>query len=94
MFLTALTHYLDSATRRDHGFTIKRDAPFRFEQKVVILAISFGARFEPELGKTGRLWIMRLGCAKLDTYDLEGLPPGGDGREWANEASSYDYETL
>ncbi|KAK4961489.1 hypothetical protein LTR10_001979 [Elasticomyces elasticus] len=78
----------DTATRSENlEFSTRYTHPYAFENDVILLAISTGVvyRFDEA---DGRKCAVSLGCARLDTKDLNHLALGAGGCEWEKEIRS------
>ncbi|KAK0996509.1 hypothetical protein LTS01_006302 [Friedmanniomyces endolithicus] len=80
----------DSRARiADAEIDVRRAAPYPRGNATVFLAVSVGS-VEANTATEERRAVA-LGCARLDTRTLDGLPPGSKGASWMTQAESYAY---
>ncbi|KAK3651701.1 hypothetical protein LTR56_005509 [Elasticomyces elasticus] len=85
--LELLLHALGLKTSNTRSFRSNRAAPEPCGNPI-LLVISVGSAYKIGAAR-GSKQTAALGCAKLYTGDIRGLPPGEEGAAWLNKASAY-----
>ncbi|KAK5703765.1 hypothetical protein LTR97_002778 [Elasticomyces elasticus] len=85
--LDGLLHVLGLQTTSTRSFNTDRAAPAPCGNAIV-LVVSVGNAYKLNAAH-GVKQTAAIGCAKLCTQDIRGLPPGADGAAWVSKASTY-----